>query len=140
MQACGCLFHLKHVVRRNLSQKGLITFYDSCHRFQYLIHMLYSFVFVLVPRVVEIYDTVIRGLLDENTNEEGIVDNLEAVEEFLTYEEGIVDNLEAVEESLTYFENTWLGHQVNWHLFFLFPVFLKILSHDIVFFWFYKTN
>jgi hypothetical protein len=40
MQACGCLFHFKQAVRRNLSQKGLITLYHSCHRFQYLVHML----------------------------------------------------------------------------------------------------
>jgi hypothetical protein len=124
MQVCGCLFHFKQAVRRNLSQKGLITLYNSCHKFQYLVHMLYSLVFVPVPRVVDIYDTVIRGFLDENTNEEGIVDNLDAVEDFLTY-----------------FENTWLGRQVNWEPFFLFYkncvssssciVWFKVLSHEI---------
>jgi hypothetical protein len=68
--------------------------------------------------------TLIRGFLDENTNEERTVDNLDAVEDFLTY-----------------FENTWLGRQVKWDPFFPFYkscdssdssiVLLKVLSHEI---------
>jgi hypothetical protein len=68
--------------------------------------------------------TLIRGFLKENTNQEEIVDNLDAVEDFLTY-----------------FENTWLGRQLNWDPFFLFYkscdssyssiIFLKVLSHEI---------
>jgi hypothetical protein len=68
--------------------------------------------------------TLIQGFLDENTNEEGIVDNLDAVEDFLTY-----------------FENTRLGRQLNWDPSFLFYkscdssdssiVLLKVLSHEI---------
>jgi hypothetical protein len=73
--------------------------------------MLYSLVFVPVPRVVDIYHTVIRGFLDENTNEEGIVDNLDAMEDFLAY-----------------FENTWLGRQVNWDPFF----YTKAVSHQVL--------
>jgi hypothetical protein len=63
MQASGCLFHFRQAVRRNLSQKRLITLYNSCNWFQYLVHMLYFLVFVPMPSVVEIYHTVIRGFV-----------------------------------------------------------------------------
>ena len=106
----GCFFHFRINLWQKLQDLGLTRLYHRNPKFQTWVNMIAALSYVPTGRVVEYYETVILGILEEMENEEVS----EAEEDEVEEDEGKDDStwaswLKEIYSYIDYIETTYIG-------------------------------